>query len=311
MSFIRPNIIRPPSEAGCYFLPLTAGCSNNSCTFCNYYYGYKLKIRDLADIKNEIDIIHDFVENGSQNPDLPYIAYSIADEWDGRRIFLQDGDALVYPFQELKDILEYVNAKFPDLDRIACYGTPQDILRLTHDQLRILLKNKLKIIYMGVESGDDDVLLNIDKRVTSSQIIEAGKKVRESGILLSVTVILGLGSIEGSEKHTLKTAEILTSLDPEYAGALTLTLVPGTPLYDKCKSGKFTVISPFQSLQELKTIIEHATFTNCFFSSMHASNYLSIRGNLPQDKAEMLDQIEFVLSSKNPELLKPEFMRGL
>jgi radical SAM superfamily enzyme YgiQ (UPF0313 family) len=311
MSFIRPDIIRPPSEAGCYFLPLTAGCSNNSCTFCNYYYGYKLQIRDADDVKKEINAIRDYVDSGRRSPELPFIAYSIADEWDGRRIFLQDGDALVYPFHELEGILEYLNSKFPDLDRIACYGTPQDISRLTPDQLKILLNNKLKIIYMGVESGDDVVLSHIDKRVNSNQIVEAGRKIKQSGILLSVTVILGLGGIEGSEKHALKTAEILSLLDPDYAGALTLTLVAGTPLYDECKTGKFTLISPFQSLHELKTIIQHATFTHCFFSSMHASNYLSIRGTLPQDKEKMLNQIEFVLSSQNPELLKPEFLRGL
>jgi hypothetical protein len=134
MSFVRPEIIRPPSEARSLFLPITSGCSNNSCIYCNFY-GCKLQIRDLAEVKKEIDVINSFLKFGSRIPELPYIAYAVADEWDGRRVFLQDGDALVYPFPQLNEILEYLNSKFPQLERIASYSTPQDILRLTVDQL--------------------------------------------------------------------------------------------------------------------------------------------------------------------------------
>ena len=310
MSFNRPDIIRPPSEASCYFLPLTSGCSNNTCTYCNYY-GYKLQIRDLKEIKKEIDILDSFSKYGSRIPELPYIAYVIADEWDGKRVFLQDGDALVYPFRELKKILEYLNMKFPGLDRISTYATPQDIARLTVDQLRLLKQSKLGIIYMGVESGDDEVLKNIQKGVNSDQIIAAGMKVKEAGILLSVSVILGLGGIGNSQKHASKTAEILSRLDPDYAGALTLTLIPGTALYEQHRNGLFSLITPIQSLNELKIIIKESTFTKCFFSSMHASNYLSVRGVLPQYKAQMLSQIDYVLSRQDQTLLRPEFMRGL
>jgi len=143
------------------------------------------------------------------------------------------------------------------------------------------------------------------------ELVEAGKKAKESGITLSVTVILGLGGIEGSEQHALETAKILTEIDPDYVGALTLTLVLGTPLHQQWKQGEFHPISPFQSLEELKSIIENSNFTNCFFSSMHASNYLSVRGTLPQDKVRMLREIEGVLAKKDPSLLRPEFFRGL
>jgi radical SAM superfamily enzyme YgiQ (UPF0313 family) len=310
MTFIRPDIIRPPSEAGCYFLPLTSGCSNNSCIYCNYY-GCKLQIRDAADIKKEIDILDRFLTFGSRLPELPYIAYVIADEWDGKRIFLQDGDALVYPFPELLDILKYLNSKFPQLERIASYATPQDILRLTSDQLRLLKENKLGILYMGVESGDDDILKKIGKGVSADQMIAAGKKVKEAGILLSVSVILGLGEIENSQKHASKTAWILSQLDPDYAGALTVSLIPGTPLYEQYNKNQFSLISPFQSLQELQIIVTESNFSHCFFSSMHASNYYSIRGVLPVDKDQMLAQLQYVLSRKDAALLRPEFMRGL
>jgi radical SAM superfamily enzyme YgiQ (UPF0313 family) len=310
MKFIRPEIIRPPSEAGSYFLPLTAGCSNNSCGFCNYY-GSKLQIRDLNDVIKEIDALSLFMRDGLQVSGIPYIVYAIANEWDGKRIFLQDGDALVYPYPRLKETLIYLNQKFPEIERIASYATTQDILRRSVDELKALRELKLGILYVGVESGVDEILDYISKGVNSQQIVEAGKKVKAAGIALSVTVILGLGGIEKSADHALSTAAILTDLDPEFAGALTLTLVPGTPIYENQHKGNFSLISPMQSLRELRTIVEKSTFSDCFFSSMHASNYLSLRGKLPQDKVKMLAQIDYVLSCQDTSLLRPEFMRGL
>lgn len=308
LRFIRPQIIRPPSEAGSYFLPLTSGCSNHSCVFCNYY-GYKLGIRELAEVRQEIDALALYLENGPRVPEMSGIVYAIAGEWDGRRIFLQDGDALVYP--QLEEALEYLNRKFPALERIACYATTQDILHREINNLIALKKLKLGIIYMGVESGDDGILKEVEKGVNSRHIIEAGQRIKAAGIASSVTVILGLGGLERSREHALATAKILSEIDPDFTGALTLTLVPGTPLYEKSRRGGFSLISPMESLGELKMIIENALFTDCFFSSMHASNYLSVRGRLPRDKAKMLAQLEYVLSCRDPSLLRPEFMRGL
>lgn len=310
MRFTRPEIIRPPSEARSYFLPLTSGCSNNSCGFCNYY-GSKLQVRSLDEVKKEIDAIALFLKHGIRVPEIPYIVYAIANEWDGKRIFLQDGDALVFPYPELTEALKYLHQNFPDLERVGTYATTQDILRRSVDELKSLKDLKLDILYLGVESGVDEILHYIGKGVNSQQIIEAGKKVKAAGITLSVTVILGLGGIEKSQEHALATGKILTALDPEFAGALTLTLVPGTPIYEDYRQGKFSLITPMQSLQELKIIIENSNFTDCFFSSMHASNYLSLRGKLPQDKAKMLAQLDYVLSCQDPSLLRPEFMRGL
>jgi radical SAM superfamily enzyme YgiQ (UPF0313 family) len=239
------------------------------------------------------------------------VVYAIAQDWDGKRIFLQDGDALVYPFPKLRDVLRYLNEKLPSVERIATYATPQDILRRSVDELKELTRLKLGIFYTGLETGDDELLQKIGKGVSSNQVIEAGKRVKEAGITFSVTVILGLGSIEGSKKHVLETARVLTEIDPDYVGALTLTLVPGTPLYEQWQRNAFHPLSPFQSLEELSSIIENSNFTNCFFSSMHASNYLSVRGKLPQDKERMLKQLAKVLAARDPSLLRPEFLRGL
>jgi len=311
MTFVRPEILRPPSERQSYFLPLTSGCSNNTCTFCNYH-GVKLQIRELADVKQEIDALSLFLEHGMALPDIPGIVYYIARGWDGRRVFLQDGDALVYPFPELTAALQHLGHKFPALERVGAYATPQDILRRTDEELTALNALKLGILlYMGVESGDEEVLRRVGKGVNHRQMITAGRKVKQAGITLSVTVILGLGGIDGSQQHARQTARILTDIDPDFAGALTLTLMPGTPLYQQASSGDFHPISPFQSLEELRTIIDNSRFSNCFFSSMHASNYLPVRGRLPQDKPRMLGELDAALAEKDPSHLRPEYLRGL
>jgi len=310
MSFNRPDIIRPPSEWKSYFLPLTSGCSNNTCTFCAYY-GSKLQLRDATDVKSEIDALALFTRSGIRVPNTPKVVYAVAQHWDGKRIFLQDGDALVYPFPKLEEALGYLNEQLPTIERIGTYATPQDILRRSVDELKELGQLKLGIFYTGLETGDDELLQKIGKGVNSRQVIEAGRKVKEAGISFSVTVILGLGGIEGSKKHVLETARVLTEIDPDYVGALTLTLVPGTLIYDQWARKEFHPLSPFQSLEELKSIIENSDFTDCFFSSMHASNYVSVRGKLPQDKERMLKQLENVLAARDPSLLRPEFLRGL
>ncbi|MCJ7670250.1 MAG: radical SAM protein [Dehalococcoidia bacterium] len=310
MSFSRPDIIRPPSEWKSYFLPLTSGCSNNTCTFCGYY-GSKLQIRDVDDIKSEIDAVALFTQSGIRLPNVSKVAYAVAQGWDGKRVFLQDGDALVYPFPKLREALQYLNEKLPGVERIGTYSTPQDILRRNSDELKELRQLKLGIFYTGLETGDAELLQKIGKGVSSDKVVEAGKKVKEAGISFSVTIILGLGGIEGSKKHVLETAKILTEIDPDYVGALTLTLVPGTPLYEQWQRNEFHPLSPFQSLEELRLIIENSNFTDCFFSSMHASNYLSVRGKLPQDREKMLRELEVVLAARDPSLLRPEFLRGL
>ena len=235
-------------------------------------------MRPLADVKQEIDALALYQAHGVRLPGIPSIVYQIADQWDGQQIFLQDGDALVYPYPKLKEILRYINEKLPYVDRICTYATPKDILRRSLDELIGLRKLKLGIIYMGIESGDDEILTRIRKGATSQEIIDAGRRIKEAGITSSVTVILGLGSVKNSEKHALATARVLTAVDPDFAGALTLTLVPGTPIYDWWQKGEFELIDPFRSLEELKIIIENTTFTKCFFSSMHASNYVSVAG---------------------------------
>ena len=247
MSFVRPGIIRPPSEHDSYYLPLTSGCSNNSCSFCAFSCS-KLGIRKLDEVKREIDAMSLYVNQHMWAAGIPDIVYAILRDWNGKKVFLLDSDALVYPYTKLMEALQYLNEKFPAIERIASYATPQDILRRSVKELKALKEQKLGILYMGVESGDDEVLLKVKKNINHQQMVEAAKKVKESGILLSVTVILGLGGVKGSEKHALETARILTEMDPDYAGALTLTLVPETGLYKEWEQGEFELITPFDFL---------------------------------------------------------------
>jgi radical SAM superfamily enzyme YgiQ (UPF0313 family) len=285
--------VRPPSEANSLLLPVTYGCSHNTCTFCGTYSDVKFRIRPLADIKRDIDKV-------AKN-------YG----WSLRRVFLENGDALIAPQRLLVPVLKYLKAKFPNLEKIGTYATPQSGLIKSVEELKELHALGLTIAYLGVETGDEALLKKIDKGATYAQIVEAGRKIKQAGITLSVTVILGLGGVKGSQQHALGTARILTDLDPDFAGALTLMLVPGTPLHQEWEEGKFQLIDPFQSLTELKIIVENSNFTDCFFTANHASNYLPIKARLPQQKAAVLKLINEVLESKDMSRLRPEFIRAL
>jgi radical SAM superfamily enzyme YgiQ (UPF0313 family) len=286
-------IVRPPSEANSLLLPLTFGCSHNDCAFCGTYTSVKFRIRPVADIKKDIDRVAQ--------------SYS----WSVRRVFLEEGDALIYPQRRLVDVLEYLNKKFPHKEKVGTYATPQSALIKSVDELRELNRLGLKIAYMGVETGDEELLSRINKGATYAQIVEAGRKLKQAGVTLSVTVILGLGGIERSETHAMKTAQILSDIDPDFAGALTLMLVPGTPLHKDCEEGRFELISPFQSLRELKIMIENSSFTQCFFTANHASNYLPIKVWLPEQKTAVLKLINDILDKKDMSRLRPESIRAL
>lgn len=286
-------VIRPPSEANSFLLPVTMGCSHNKCTFCGTYTGVKFRIRPLEDIKQDIDSV-------ARN-------YS----WSARRVFLENGDALIAPQHLLVAVLNHLNERFPHLDRTGTYASPQSALLKSLDELRELNRLGLKIAYLGVETGDEELLKKINKGANYDQIVEAGKKLKQAGITTSATVILGLGGVEGSQKHALATGRILSDIDPDFAGALTIMLVPGTPLHKDWQEGRFSLISPLQSLAELKTIIENSDFTNCFFTANHASNYLPVKARLPEQKAEIIKLIDDILARKDMSRLRPEFTRAL
>jgi len=230
---------------------------------------------------------------------------------DARRIFLCDGDALAIPQKRLIPLLDLLNASFPKLERIGIYGNARSILNKSVDELRDLRRRKLRIVYFGVESGDDEVLERIRKGADRDRLLRAGLRVREAEILLSVTVLLGIGGVEGSHRHAVETAKLLSEMDPEYVGALTVMVVPGTPLHEEMMRGEFQLPDTFQLIEELGLMVAHAQFTRCFFTSNHASNYLPLRVHLPGQKEEALRLIRQVLTQRDRSQLRPEFLRAL
>ncbi len=284
-------IIRPPSEAHSLLLQVTVGCSHNKCTFCGTYRQKKFKIKPLEIIKKDL---------------LEARGYKGVE-----KVFLCDGDALIIPQPRLEEILGLINENLPNIERISTYANAKSILRKSVDDLRKLRSMGLKMIYLGVETGNSHLLEKIHKGVTYEQMVEAGRRVKEAGIMLSVTVLLGVGGIEKSVEHALDTAKILTDLDPDYAGALTLMLIPDTPLYDEYMAGKFVMPDTFGYIKELYLIIANANFTNCYFTSNHASNYLPIRAFLPRQKEKILKMISSVIEEKDSSKIRPEYLRGL
>lgn len=284
-------VYRPPSEAGSLIIQATLGCNHNQCTFCGSYLGKPFTIRSIEEIREDLE-------------DARHMG-------PVRRVFLADGDALCIPQRRLVEILEAVNKYIPSVERIGIYANAKNILKKSVEDLKVLRSLKLGIIYLGVETGDRRLLEKIRKGATYEQMVEAGQRVKDAGILLSVTVLLGIGGIEGSGEHASATARILTDMDPDYVGALSVILVPGTELHTEHTEGWFDIPDPFGLIEELKTMIEESSFSRCMFRSNHASNYLPVKATLPEDKERILAAIDSVLRARDAGKLRPEFLRAL
>lgn len=283
-------LYRPPSEAYSLIIQVTLGCSHNRCTFCDMYKMKKFIIKPLEIIKKEID-------------------YFRATTQEAPRIFLADGDALIIKFEMLKEIILYIKEKFPECNRISMYGSPKSILLKSADELKELKALGVFLIYLGLESGDNEVLKKVDKGVTAEEIVEAGLKVKEAKIKLSVTAIAGLGGKENSEQHAINTGKIISEINPEYFSILSLMYNKNTVLYEEIKDLKFTPLKNFEILEEIKEIIKNIDAnSNIIFRSNHASNYISLEGNLPKDKEKIINEIELALKNK---YLTSEDMRAL
>ena len=283
-------LYRPPSEAYSLIIQATLGCSQNKCTFCSMYKSKKFTIKPLEQIKKEIDFFRIYVKKAE-------------------RIFLADGDALIMPMKILKEIFIYINEKFPEAERISLYGSPKSILLKTPEELLELKNLGLGLIYLGIESGSDKILSSVKKGVSREEIIAAGKKVKKVGIPLSVTAIAGLGGKENSIEHAVETASLISEINPDYFGVLTLMLEEGTKLLEEYKKGNFIPLSSSEILEETKLMIKNINVKEkCIFRSNHASNYVSLKGTLPYEKENILKTIDYAL--KNNEI-KSEFLRRL
>lgn len=282
--------IRPPSEAYSILLQVTLGCSHNKCTFCGSYKDKRFAIKDDNTILSDILFASKYMKRQD-------------------RLFLMDGDVLVIPQKRLMWILDRIREHIPWVRRVGAYANTKSIKMKSLEQLIELGENGLRILYLGVETGDAELRKKINKGSTAQTCIEMGKKVREAGMKLSVTVLLGIAGREGSLKHARATGELLSAMDPNYVGALTVMLIPATPLYEEYRKGDFQLPDEKELLVELREMIAHTNLTRGLFFSNHASNYLPVKARLPKGKQEALDLIDAAL--KGDVGLRPEWMRAL
>lgn len=285
------DVYRPPSEAYSLIVQATIGCTHNKCSFCKMFKEKRFQTRPVE------DIIADFAWARKRYRSVP-------------RIFLADANALCLKTDKLMPILTYIEETFPECERVTIYGRASDILRKTEDELKMLREHGLTMVYIGAESGSDKVLEMCHKGETRQQLIDAVKRIEKVGIKASVTFISGLAGKDGWEDHAIQTGTMITEMNASYVSLLTLLVDPQAPMYDDIQSGRLKLLTPQEVLAETHLMLENANpEKTCIFRSNHASNYLSLKGDLPQDRDRFLAQIEAAM--KNAGMLKDERFRLL
>ena len=285
------TVYRPPSEASSLIIQLTIGCARNTCTFCAMYKDKTFRVRDLQEVVEDLEMARKYYQRIKV-----------------RRIFLADGDALIVKTQDLLYILNKCKEYFPEVERISVYGAPKDIIHKTPEELKQLKDAGLDMVYMGLESGDDQVLKEVKKGVTAAEMIEAGQKVRAAGMVLSMTIISGLGGKKLMREHALNSAKVISAIKPEFVGFLTLLIEPGTPMYEQYRAGELDLLSPEEVLDETQLFIENVDAEGTVFRANHASNYIPLAGTLNAEKQIILEQIK---RSKEQSRYRPETFRAL
>jgi radical SAM superfamily enzyme YgiQ (UPF0313 family) len=285
------QIYRPPSEADAYILQATIGCSWNACVYCDMYRQKRFRVRPLAESLEDITLAKE-----AFGPRV-------------RKLFVGDGDALILPLEHWTALLVGARAAFPALTRVSCYAMARNILEKSDAELAALRAAGLTRLYIGPESGDDVTLKRIAKGSTFAEHVEAAARAHRAGFELSVIVMLGVAGVERSEQHAVRTAELVTAMNPAYLAALTTTVVPETPLAKLVRSQRFELPTLGAMFRELRTIVADARPTRCTFRTNHASNYLPLAGTLPDDRARIVATIDGALAGRIA--LRPEWARGL
>lgn len=272
------NLYRPPSEAFSLILQITIGCSHNKCSFCSMYKGVQFHIKPFEQIKAEIDYFRSRAK---------YV----------NRIFLADGDALIVPTEKLIEILKYIKNIFPECERISTYASPKSLELKSEDELKKIKDNGISLLYIGAESGNDEVLKNINKGVTSKELGDLILKAKKVGFKTSVTFIVGILGEKDFREHAIATGNFISRCEPDYVGILSLMLEENTTIYQEWLKGNFKEADGIDILKEIKLIIENINVTsNIVFRSNHASNYINLKGNLPEDKKRLIQEIDISLN---------------
>lgn len=279
-------LYRPPSEAYSLIIQITLGCSHNRCTFCSMYKDKKFVIKPIEEIKKEIDAFRAIYKNRPVD-----------------KIFLADGDALIVPTKTLAEILDYIKIVFPECQRVSVYGTAIAIHQKSVEELKLLYEKGLTLVYLGVESGDNGALKFIKKGIKAEKIVELSKKIMSTGIELSITLIAGLlGKYQDNKNHAINTAKIIQDISPKYTSILNLRLYEGTELYKLMQEGKYDYLEGVEVLREMKLTLasmDKEKFTRkVIFRANHASNYLNLKGNLPDDIDRMIREIDNAIENE-------------
>ena len=283
------DIYRPPGEWKSYLLQCTVGCSHNACTFCGMYKDKRYYVRPLADILEDIDMARAHFTDLSAFPlGVPSVT----------RVFLCDGDAIAMDTGDLLTILHKLKEAFPRLERVTTYAGPRSTLRKTPEELKALCEAGLTRAYLGMETGWDALLKKVHKGVSADEMLEAGVRLRESGMEVWDIVLLGLAGPEGSETHIAESVKMINAMRPRHLSAMTYTPVEGTPMYEDVRAGRFTCVTPRQALLETRRLIEGLTVEPLHITANHPSNYLPIKGGLPEDRERLLALIDSALSGE-------------
>lgn len=284
------RVFRPPSEADAFILQATIGCSWNHCTYCDMYSDKTFRVREVSETLADLD------EAGRRfGPRVD-------------KLFVADGDALVLDMDAWRAILARASERLPSLRRVSCYAMARNVIGKTPAELAELRAAGLSRLYIGPESGDDATLGKIAKGDDAATHVEAARLAHAAGMELSVIALLGIAG-DRSEEHARATGELVTAMDPEFFAALTVTVVPGTPLAKLAARDKFAVPAVPELLRELRGMVEHARPTSAMFRTNHASNYLPLGGRLPEDRERIMELIDAAIAGRIP--LRPERSRGL
>lgn len=283
------KVYRPPSEAYSLIVQVTYGCSHNGCAFCDMYDDKHFAMRPMEEIREDFELARQVYRRVE-------------------RVFLADGDALMRRTDDLLQILGLAYGLFPECERVTCYASPTSLHIKSEEDLRLLREHGLTMVYMGLESGCDEVLEKMNKGHDAAAIVAAGQKARRCGMALSVTAISGLGSRELMRQHAIGTARALSAMKPEYIGLLTLMVERGTPLERWVREGSFTVLGPMEVLQETELFLQHIDSEGSVFRMNHASNYLTLKGTLNRDREALLAKVQQGLQGCG---LRSESMRAL
>jgi radical SAM superfamily enzyme YgiQ (UPF0313 family) len=292
-NYIEP-VFRPPSEARSLILQVTNGCSWNQCTFCDMYTQpqKKFRARDEADVLNEIR------QAAALGPRF-------------EKVFLADGDAMVLPVRRLTNILLAIKEHLPWVKRVGAYCLPRNIRKKSAEEMTELRRLGLGILYVGAESGDDDVLVFIKKGETWQSTLDALLKIKQAGIQSSVMILNGMGGVAYSEQHARNSALLMNEAQPDFLSTLIVSYPLGDQRVVEGFNGNYQLPDQHDLFVELRELISHLELTNTVFRSDHASNYLPLKGTLGADKSAMLAQLDMAINNPERIRLRQEWQRGL